>query len=173
MKPFYLSLIIVLVPTVSLGYNKAYVRPREELARVERQLKEAKAEQDLRYRVASLFDTFETRRQHLAPQPDPDWLLQEVGRLADEAGIDLSRITPERPQRLADSAVVGVSLQFTAPYPQLAKFLSRLEAAERLIQVDELQITPDHTQPEEGPVHVRLVLSTVYVPALEATAPGP
>lgn len=168
MKPAVISGIIVLAATGYFGYHGAVVRPRQALERVQQQLREAQQEQDLRAHVAFSLQEFEHQRQRLAQSPDPDWLLQEVGKLVHDAGIEVRALIPQAPQKGAEFTRLAVSLQFTSTYHQLGQFLSRIESAQHSITVEELDVTPERST--SGLAQVRLLLSVLYVPSLMADA---
>lgn len=163
LKPSMVSGIIVLALAGYVGYHSAYVRPRKAVEQIHQQLREAREEQALKTRVAASLQTLEQQREQLALRPDPDWFLTEVGAVAKEAGVQVVSISPQPPREGADATVLVVSLRLTTTYHQLGRFLSRLESQDRLIHVDELQVTPD--QGFSGTSHVSLTLSTVYVPS--------
>lgn len=161
-KPSLVSGIIVLAMTGSLGYHTAYVRPREALEHVRKQLREAQQEHELRSHVALSLGTLERERQAFAPKPQPEWLLEEVERLAREFDITVASLTPHPTREWADGTLLIVSAQFHATYHQLGQFMSRLEGSDHLIRVDELEIAPDPAKPNLA--KIRLVVSALYVP---------
>ena len=174
LKPSVISGIIVLALSGYVGYDVAYVRPREAVERIQQQLKEAREEQALRTRVALSLQTLEQKRTQLALRPDPDWFLTEVGAVTKEAGIQVTSISPQSPKPGADGTALFVSLQVITTYHQLGRFLSRLESRPRLIRVDQLDVTPE--QGFSGKVRVHLVLRTLYVPPVvtsEVSTPSP
>ena len=161
MKPSMASGIIVLVVAGYLGYHSAYVRPGQERGRIAQQLKEAQQAQEQRVTVASLLGALEQQRKHLAQRPDSDWLLHEVARLAQDAGVEVLSISPQPPLNGDEAISLGVALQCVSSYHQLGHFLSRIEHAERFIRVDELNVTRE--QGSDGRARAQLVLSTLYM----------
>ena len=99
MKPEVISGIIILAVGVHFGYHSAYVGPKVKLEQINRQLKEVGEEQELRRQVAASFQQLEEYQKRLAPKPDPDRLLQDVGRLAKGVGIEVGSISPEPSKR--------------------------------------------------------------------------
>ena len=164
MRPARVSGIIVLACAGYFGYHIAYVRPRETLQQVEQQLEEARQEQELRQQVAQSLNVLDQQRQRFAPRLDPDWLLQEVGKLAREAGVEVASLSPQTTQQGGEFTQLAVTLQFESTYHQLGQFLSRIERAPQSIRVDDLDLTPERGN--TGTAKIRLVLSTLYVPPL-------
>ena len=159
MKPALISGIIVLAVGGYFGYHNAYVGPQEKLERVEQELKEAHEEQSLRTHVASSLQALEERQRRLAPKPDRSLLLQVADRLAQEAGIEITSISPEPHGEWGDFTRVAVSLEFTATFHELGHFLSGVERAEPSIRIEHLDLSP--VRRSEG-ARVRLLLSTLY-----------
>ncbi len=171
MKPSLVSGILVLAFGGFLGYHVGYVRPRQAVAQIQLQLREAQQEQQLRTEVAHSFVTLERERQRFAPRPDPDWLLQEVSKRARDAGIEVTSLSPQPSQVGVEFTQLLVSLQLEATYHQLGQFLSHLESAEPIIRVDNLDVLPQRTA--EGNAQVRMVLSTIYVPPIRSQSVTP
>ena len=162
MKPSLVSGIIVLALSGYFGYHIGYVRPRETLQQVQKGLKEAQQEQELRSEVAVSLEKLEREQKQFAPKADPDWLLQEVGKLTRDAGVQVTSLSPQPIQKQSEFTQLAVSLQFEATYHQLGQFLSHVEHAEHAIRIDELDVSPQRAN--AGRAQVRLVLSTLYVP---------
>lgn len=169
MKPAVVSGIILLVLGGYFSYHTGYVRPQAQLGRIQQQVREAQQEQDLRTQVAGSLAALEQHRQRLAPKAEPDWLLQEVGKLAREAGIAVHQLSPQPPRQWESLTYLVVTLQFTASYHQLGQFISQIENAERVIWVEEMEVAPERGG---GLAQVRLTLSTLYVPPVTTAAGG-
>lgn len=162
-KPSLVSGIIVLALSGGVGYYMGDVRPRNAVEHLQRQRKEALQEQQLRIHVASLLESLEGAQRLLAPTREADWLLQEVGRLAQESGVKVVSITPHAPRTANELTILSVSVQLAAGYHQLGHFLSRIESYGRLLQVDELNVT---AQAGDGKAQARLIISAFNVPPL-------
>jgi len=170
MKPSLISAIFVLALGGYFGYHTLHVRPGKALATVHEQLEEARREQELRKTLASSLKTLQQKRQHLAPKAEPEWLLQEVGRLAKEVGIEVVSLSPQASRKSGELSAFSVSLQCRASYHQLGRFLSRIEHHNPFIRVDELSVEPNRAAGDEA--GVRLLLSTLFVSSIEQTAEG-
>jgi len=164
MKPAWISGIIVLVLAGYLGYNTVYLKGRQELSKFREQLRQHEQTQELRKQVARSLDEVERLRKRLPPEPDTEWLVREVGKLAEEAGVRLTSIIPQNPKALHEFTQLSVSLQFGISYHQLGKFLSAIENAKLFIHVDDLEMT--RGQDGSQSALVRMTLSTWYVPPL-------
>ncbi len=163
MKPAVVTGIIVLALGSYFGYHVAYVSPGKSLEQVQLQAKEAEQEQELRAQVAASLKALEQARRKFAQRSDSDWLLQEVSKLGQEAGFQVTSITPQAPQKIGEYTQLAVSMQLETTYHQLGRFLSRIERTDSVIHVDDLDVTVP-PRGETGRIQVRLVLSALHVP---------
>lgn len=168
MKLSVISGVIVLALGGYFGYHIAYVRPLDSIEQIHQQLEEARQTQTLRTHVASAIITLEEPRQRLALRPDSTWLLQEVGKLAEEAGIQVASMTPRPPQPRGEATFLSVLLQFTASFHELGQFLNRIESHERFIRVDRVEVTPQAGA--SGKAQMQVALSALYLSSLHPTA---
>ena len=165
--------IIVLAVASVLGYHIAYVRPGDAFAKVQQHVREAQQEQETRAQVALSLEALERERQRFAPRPDSDWLLQEVGKLASEAGLEVASLTPRPPQTWGAFTSLAVSLQFHATYHELGRFLNGVERSPYSIRVEELTMSPPRALGggNPGPTQIQLSVSTLYVPPIMEPTP--
>jgi len=164
MKPELISGTIILAFAAYFGYHDGYVRPQDALGQVAKQRREAEQVRELRTRVAATLTTFEQQRHSLPRKLDPDWLMQEIGRLAREVGVHITSLTPQAPRQFSDGTLLSVSVNFTTSYHNLGQFVSRLESSGALLRIDELELTPDPGRQGTGVANIRLLVSTLYVP---------
>ena len=164
MKPELISGTIILAFAAYFGYHDGYVRPQDALGQIAKQRREAEQVRELRTHVAATLTTLEEQRQSLPRKLDSDWLMQEIGRLAREAGLRLTSLTPQSPRQFSDGTLLSVSANFTSSYHHVGQFVSRLESSESLLRVDELELTPDPGRQGNGLANIRLLVSTLYVP---------
>lgn len=163
MRPSLISGIIVLALTGVLGY-KVVARHRAEAQRVRIQLEHGVQREDRRSQLEASQRLVESYRKRLAPEEEVVWLVRESGRLAREAEIQLSAVNPRRLRQVGGFSQLAVSLHFQTSYHQLGQFLSRIESAEHLLYVDELDFTLVR-KPDGSPVaEVNLVVSALYLP---------
>lgn len=167
-KPALVSGIIVLALFAYFGYHMAYVRPREAVAQVQHELTEAREQHELQTLVVTALQVLEAQRARFAERPDSDWLLQEVSRLTKSAGVDVQAVNPFAAQARGDMTVLRVSVEFSATYHELGRFLSRVESHPRFLQVDDVQLTSQGSSNNRA--NIRLTLSTVFMPP-EMTVP--
>ena len=167
MKPTMVSGLIVLCFAAFFGYNTIHLQHRQRLQALQAQLNEEQATQELRVQVAHTLKQIERLRKRLPQEPETEWLVREVGRLAQGAGVQLTSINPQAPKPLQDATQLTVSVQFTAPYHQLGGFLSTIENASSFLRVDSLDVSPSRTAAaDEHAADIRMTISTFHVPPL-------
>jgi Tfp pilus assembly protein PilO len=155
---------IVLALAGHFGYHHIYLKGQEEIRQARDVLQKAQALGGGKSQLASSLWVAEEYRKQLAPEGDVDWLVQEVGRIAQEAEVQLAAISPQRPRDIDGYTHLAVSLKFASSYHQLGHFLSRLESLPHHIRVEELEVTRADSS-EQG-IAIQLLLSTLYVPPL-------
>ena len=168
-KPTLVSGLIVLCFAAFFGYNTIHLQHRQRLQQLHAQLSEEQATQALRVQTAQTLKDIERLRKRLPQEPETEWLVREVGRLAQGAGVQLTSINPQAPKPLQDATQLTVSVQFTAPYHQLGGFLSTIESATSFLRVDSLDILPSHSAATEHAADIRMTISTFSVPSLAGT----
>jgi type IV pilus assembly protein PilO len=162
MKPILMSGIILAVLAGYTGYHGIFVPTQRQIKRLDTQLAEAKATQEVRERVAGSLNEFERLRKQLPQDASTEWLLREVTKRAQEEGIQLQSILPQDRRDLRDASELSVHLQLSSSYHQLGKFVSSLERSTPLIWIEECAITKSGQDLPQ----IRLVVSTLYVPAM-------
>lgn len=156
---------VVLVVGAPVGYN-LWTKNQESVRLVQARIAEERSTQQAQVELAATLRRIEQYRKRLAPEPNPSWLVNEVLAMGEQAGLQVTTISQEVPQELPQFTRLAVDLEFTTSYHQLGTFLSRIEGADRFfIRVESLDVTP--LRDTGGPVSVRLVLSTVYMPPAE------
>ena len=162
-KPAMLTGAIVLALAGRVGYH-LYQQSQQEVATIGQRLHEAQHTQELREALAGVLTTDEQLRRQLSPAPDAEWLVREVSRLADEAGVPLSAMIHQPPQRLQELTHVAVTLQFSASYHDTARLVSALEHSPTFLRIDELSVTGSRL-PTDHP-RIRMTVSTLYAPPI-------
>ena len=163
MKPTLLLAIIGVAIAGFFGYHGIYVRQQAQVRLIHTQIEQERANQQARADVAALLQELEQYRKRLPPEPDPSWLIREAVALGDHAGVQLTTLTQEAPQPLAQFTRLSVTLQLRASYHQLGSFLDQLEHSDHYVRIETLDIS--RPQQDEGDqASVKLVLSTVYLP---------
>ena len=166
-KPSLVSGAIVLALVGHFGYHTVYLSNQRQLNQLREQLTEQQRTQDLRVQVARSLDQVEQLRNRLSQEPDTEWLVREVGKLADEAGIQLTAISPVNPRKLQDFTSLSVAFGFTASYVQLAQLVGSLEHSRLFMRVEHLDVVRNG----QGTSQVKLTVSTFYLPPTEGTTP--
>ncbi len=170
MKPALLIGVIGLALTGFLGYHALYV-PQSGKARVIRaQIQQEQSNQKAQAELAGLLRDIEQYRKRLPPEPEASWLVREVVSAARKAGLELSSINPQGPQKLPQFTRLGIGIQFEATYHQVGAFLDELEHSDHFIRVDQVSLGGGRSD-LGGKTSVRMELSTLYVPPLSAATP--
>lgn len=81
----------------------------------------------------------------LPADPDLPTLIRQLQTAADSAGIELNSIAPSPPTALTGQANVStmqIVLQIRGGFFRLESFLARLELLQRVVEVNNLSITP-------------------------------
>jgi type IV pilus assembly protein PilO len=164
MKPTFLSFVsgvIVLAFAWFFGYhNGIYLPNKAKLTKIREQLAQQEKLQALRREIADSYAAIEGFRQWLPKKPETEWLVREVGRLAEEDGVQLTSITQQNPRQVQDFTLLAVTLRCVATYHQLGKFISALENTLPMIRIDDLDIA----RSSQDTVQANLSLSSLHIP---------
>ena len=127
-KPSLITGAIVLAFAWHVGYHR-YQESQHAIATIAQHLRKEQATQALRAEVANSLGELEQFRRQLSPTRDTEWLVGEVSRLAEEAGIQLSAIVQQEPRTVQGFTQLAVTLQVNTSYHRLGQLISRLENA--------------------------------------------
>ncbi len=152
---------IVLVLGGMIGYHAIYLPQQEEVASIKQQMEQERLTQRAQQDVNALLKQFDQYRGRLAPEPQTSWLVQEVVRLGQQAGLQLTTINQESPQAVKAFTRLSATLQFTTTYHQLGAFLDALERSGHFIRTE--RVTIGQAQPD-GKAAMQVTLSSLYVP---------
>ena len=152
------------------GYHMVYRPQQAKLAEYPRALEREQGDYQAQTDVASLVERIESYRRRLAPQADTSWLVNEVVSVANDVGVQVTRIVPESPRDFQGVTRLGVSLQVTASYHQLGAFLDRIERAPVFIRVDRADLSGASDANPSSERTIQLVLSTLYIPPFRLAA---
>lgn len=81
----------------------------------------------------------------LPSEPDLPTLIRQLQTASDDSGIELNSIAPSPPATLAGSpgiSTMQIVLQIRGGYFRLESFLARLELLQRVVEVQNLSISP-------------------------------
>ena len=170
MKPMLLLATIGVALVGFIGYHGVYVPQQEQVRLIQGQIDQERANQHAQQTVAALLEQLRQYRTHLPPEPDPSWLVRQVVSLGQESGIQVTSILQEPPKPFESFTLLAVTLQFTASYHTLGRFLDQLEHAPPFIRVDRLELAD--VNPTTGDATIHLTVSTLYVPPLVQAAPA-
>ena len=165
MKPQLIVRVTVLAIAAFVGYHLIYLPQQRELASIRAQVAQEQVDQQTQADVAQLLTQLERDRKRLPDEPNPSWLMQAVTSLGQQAGIQLTTISPEPSQAAKPLTRLAVTLQFTATYHELGTFLDLLQRSDHFIRTEHITVNrPDNRQ--QGKASMQVVLSTSYVPPL-------
>ncbi|MBI3324218.1 MAG: type 4a pilus biogenesis protein PilO [Candidatus Omnitrophica bacterium] len=170
MKPHVIFGILVFLVGVLLGGQRVHEPAQARLSQVNRDFRSEQQTQELRLQVAKLLDEVEQFRRRLSPEPESSWLVGQVGKLAEQAKIELTSIAPQPSKAIQEFTRLAVLIQFSTSYHELGNFLSMIESSPAFIRVEELSMANDYHSvatgggsSEEYQPNVKLMLSTLYV----------
>lgn len=146
------------------GYHMVYRPQQAKLAEYPRVLEREQADYQAQADVAALVERIESYRRRLPPGADTSWLVNEVVSVANDVGVQVTRIVPEPPRDLQGVTRLGVSLQVSASYHQLGVFLDRIERAALFIRVDRADLAGASDANPSSERTIQVVLSTLYIP---------
>ena len=146
------------------GYHFVYRPQQAKLAEYPRVLEHQQADYQAQADVAALVERVESYRRRLPAQADTSWLVNEVVSVANDVGVQVTRIVPEPSRDFQGMTRLGVSLQASASYHQLGAFLDRIERAPVLIRVDRADLSGASDANPSSERAIQLVLSTLYLP---------
>ena len=164
LKPEVISGIIVLALTGYFGYY-FYLNYQQGVSKIQEDVNHHQHTQEFRMKLAESLQEAQDLQGQLAPEATSEWLLERLGALAKEAGVDITSASSYPPRQLDRFIQPAVSLQLMTSYHRLGKFLSVVERATPFLRVDEMDVS--HSGNPEQPARVRMTLSTVYAPRLD------
>ena len=163
-KPTLLLGIIAVAIVCSIAYTSIYVPAQQQVQLIQTQKTKERASQRTQADVAALLKTIEAYRKRLPSEGDPSWLVRETVALAQKAGVEISSINQEDPQKFSGFTRLAVNLQFTASYHQLGAFLDAIEHGDHFIRVDRIGLSRSNSRSGEGMASIKLAFSTIYLP---------
>ncbi len=165
MKPSLLSGAIIVALSSLVGYHNVYMRAERDLQTLQDQQVHEQQTQDVRAQLADSLEAIERLRRRLPQVPEPEALMNEVSRLAQDSGIELTSIQPENPAPFNDFTRLAVSLQFISSYHRLGTFLGAIESSPMFLKVEDLDVVALG----DGSSQIHVVITTLYVPPLIAS----
>ncbi len=171
MKPALLLGTIGVALLGVFGYHRMHLQQQEQGRLIQSQIAQEQTNQQAQVDAATALKQLEQYRKPLPPEPDPSWLVHEVGELAQKTGIQFTTLSQAVPQDLRSFTRMTITFPFTASYHQLGTFLNAIETAPMFMHIDHLEIMePKEKDREEGTTAVRMTVSTVYLPPIGAGA---
>ena len=146
------------------GYHKVYRPQQAKLAEYPQVFEHEQADYQAQADVAALAERIESYRRRLSPEADTSWLVNEVVAVANDVGVQVTRIVPDPLRDVQGVTRLGVSLQVSASYHQLGAFLDRIERSPVFIRVDRAELSGGSETASSPERTIQVVLSTLYVP---------
>lgn len=164
MRLSWITAVIIFLGGGVFGYNM-FSKDRVQATEIRKQVKEQYAVGKQRIRLEESLSLIESYRRRLSPEPQTAWLLRTVGKLAEEARINLSGINPQTPRALGDLSEFSVALRFSSSYHELGEFLSLIESNPKLLRIERLEFKPLISEANDlFEANVTLVVSTLFLP---------
>jgi Tfp pilus assembly protein PilO len=109
----------------------------------------------------------------LPSEPDLPTIIRQLQSASDESGIELSSIAPSPPTAMAGQPTISsmqVVLQVRGGFFRMESFLARLELLQRVVEVQNLSMSPTR-DPETGFITLQSTVTLrTYVVSAGATA---
>lgn len=156
--------VIIVAFAGFFGYHMVYRPQQAKLAEYPQAFEREQADYQAQADVAALVERIESYRRRLPPEADTSWLVNEVVSVANDVGVQVTRIVPDSPRDLQGVTRLGVSLQVSASYHQLGAFLDRIERAPVFIRVDRADLSGASDTHPTSERTIQVVLSTLYLP---------
>ena len=169
MKETLLAGTILVALSGLFGYHGIHAQQRAQVSALQTSLRVAQQNQQAEAEVAAVVQQVRHVGRRLSPTPDPSWLVGEVVKIADTAGVQLASIVHEAYH--PDSrgfARLGVSVRFDATYHELGTFLDSLERADAFLRIDGVRASTSVQDLGQGSLQV--TLSTVYSPPIKGAS---
>lgn len=167
-KPALVSGVMIVALTGYLGYHTVYLSGQRKLSALREQLANQQQAQELGGGILRSLKEVAQLHKRLPPAPETEWLLQEVGKIAQQEEVQLISIVPQEPKRLQDVTRLSVALKFVSSYHQLGRFISALENSPLFLWIETL----DLARGRGSLAQVEMTVSSVWVPALTAAGGG-
>jgi Tfp pilus assembly protein PilO len=94
--------------------------------------------------------------------PDETRVLQDLGRWAQESGMNLPTVNPSRPEREKDFYKLTIRLTGTGGISQIGRFLDRIETASVPLRITDVTITSRREGTDD--LQLTMGVSTIYPP---------
>ena len=111
----------------------------------------------------------DTRFKKLATPDQISWLIEEISRLANQQEVRISQIRPVRTLSAATTYTMTgnyspelITLEVTAGYHQLGRFLAEFENHPILMEVEDLDIKHSEKNPFEQKIKLDLKIYVTY-----------
>ena len=157
-----LPLGVIGVAIVTLfGYHRIHQWQQQQVRLIQQQIVEERDKQRAQADVATLLQQVEQYRTRLPHEANASWLVQEVLAIGKKAGVQLTTVSEEAPQKFQQFTRLGVNLQCKASFHQLGTFLDYLERSNHFIKTERMTVSaPGH----DGVASVQVTVSTLYLP---------
>lgn len=108
----------------------------------------------------------------LPPDPEEDAFLSSVQQASNTAGIDLMSYAPTDEVGQSFYSKIPMRLELTGKFHQIAKFAYELGKMERIINVENIELTEPKTVGDEIVLHGRCLATAFHAPTPKASPRG-
>jgi Tfp pilus assembly protein PilO len=134
-----------------------------QLSRLQSQAKNASQQQALLGRLD----------QAIPAQPDEAEFILQANSIAGESGIDFLSISPSPPAATGTTTTIALTLSIEGSFFQVKDYLTKLEALERLVIVDAVNMSAGGTGASSDGVTLSVTLTArMFTRATPAAVPG-
>jgi type IV pilus assembly protein PilO len=108
----------------------------------------------------------------LPPEPEEDAFLSSVQQASNAAGIDLKSYAPTDEMAQSFYAKLPMRLELTGKFHQIAKFAYELGKMDRIINVENIELTDPRVTGDEIVLHARCLATAFHALAPKASPRG-
>lgn len=152
------------------GANRQRLALRDELVQVQQAQQSYFADRD---ELAIREQRARELNKILPPDSEEDAFLSSVQAASNAAGIDLKGYTPQEEIPQAFFAKVPMRLELSGRFHQIAKFAYELGKSDRIINVENIELTEPHLVGDEVILHGKCLATAFHALSPKAAARGP
>jgi len=151
------------------GANRARLALRDELTQQQQAQQSYFADRD---ELAIREQRARELNKILPPDSEEDAFLSSVQAASNAAGIDLKAYTPQEEIPQSFFAKVPMKLELTGRFHQIAKFAYELGKSDRIINVENIELTDPRLVGDEVILHAKCLATAFHATKPKGAAPG-
>lgn len=147
-KTALLSIAIFLVACL-VGHNFIYKPGTKKDSSIRLEISTQEEVNRLLSEIQQLQQNVLSLQQRQAAEPNTDWLLSSITKIAKECDVKISSIQPKSSVPKGRYAIVTCQLSTESTYNRLGEFIGKLESSKEFIKVDSLNVKPVGVSPAQ------------------------